>query len=283
MVRSRYTHHVASGRRRKRTVRENGRLPRIIARQLLIALILLLAAGIAKSVNAPVTNFISEKVRFVLNQNVELKSIYGYMDKAVTDLRNSIASSANSNVQAGENAGAAEASAKDTVSNVDNTTAIDTAVSGDLTSKQETSVLSASFVSESEAVTDMQTPVSGVLSSPWGERTDPFTGEKKFHEGIDIDVNKGASIKAVLDGIVEEAASSPSYGNYIKLGHNGGLETIYAHCSLLNVKKGAVVRQGEVIANAGDSGASVGVHLHFEVLLDGKPVNPLNYISLSSQ
>jgi murein DD-endopeptidase MepM/ murein hydrolase activator NlpD len=128
----------------------------------------------------------------------------------------------------------------------------------------------------------MLTPVSGILSSHFGERIDPFSGSPKFHEGVDIEAVKGAGIKAVLDGTVEEAGSSPSYGNYIKLSHAGGLETIYAHCSSLNVKKGLMVKQGEVIAKVGDSGASVGVHLHFEVLKDGKPVDPLDYIVLAA-
>ena len=283
MARSRYAHHTIPGRRRKRVARENGRLPRIIARQLLIALILLLAAGIAKSVNTPVTNFISEKVQFALEQNIELKSIYDYMDKAVVNLKNSIAPSSYDALQAREDGSAAETGAKDVTEDMGNIAAADKPASRDITSEPETSVLSASYVSEPQATTDMQTPVSGILSSLWGERTDPLTGKLKFHEGIDIEANKGASIKAVLDGNVEEAGSSPSYGNYVKLSHDGGLETVYAHCSVLNVKMGETVRQGELIAKAGDTGASVGVHLHFEVLKDGQPMNPLNYISLDGQ
>ena len=280
MARSRYAHHTVPGRKRKRVVRENGGLPRVIARQLLIALILLLAAGITKSVNTPVTNFISEKVQLVLQQNIELKSIYDYMDKAVVNLKNSIAPSSNDALQAREDDSAAETGAKEATDSIDNIAAADKPSIGDITSEPETSVLSANYVSEPQTVTDMLTPVSGILSSPWGERTDPLTGKLKFHEGIDIEANKGASIKAVLDGTVEEAGSSPSYGNYVKLGHDGGLETVYAHCSILNVKMGEAVKQGEVVAKAGDTGASVGVHLHFEVLKDGQPMNPLNYISL---
>lgn len=278
MARSRYAHHMVQGRRRKRAVRENGRLTRVIAMQLLIALVLLLAAGISKSVDTPVTNFISDKVRFVLEENIELKSIYDYMDKAVVNLKNSIAPASNDSLQARVD-GAVEAAAKDTEEPAGDIAAGDKPAGGEITSEPETSVLGASYVSEPQSV-EMQTPVSGILSSPWGERPDPLTGRLKFHEGIDIEAGRGAGIKAVLDGTVKEAGSSPSYGNYVKLGHDGELETVYAHCSVLNVKAGETVRQGEVIAKAGDTGASVGVHLHFEVLSAGRPVDPLNYISL---
>lgn len=283
MVRSRYAHHTAPGKRRKRAAREEGRLLRVIARQFMIALILLLAAGASKSIDTPVTNFISGKLQFVLEQNIELKSIYDYMDKAVINLKNSIAPSLNSDLQTKEDGIGAKTVEKAVTGASAGITAAALPEIRDVTSEPETSVLSASYVSEPQTDTDMETPVSGILSSPWGERTDPLTGKLKMHEGIDIEANKGANIKAALDGTVKEAGSSPSYGNYIRLSHEGGFETLYAHCSVLNVKKGEKVRQGDVIAKVGDSGASVGVHLHFEVLKDGQPMNPLNYITLNGQ
>lgn len=285
MGRSRYARHTAPDRKRRRAARENGRLPQIIARQFLISLVLLLVAGIAKNVNTPVTNFISENVRFTLEQNIELKSIYDYVDKAVVNLKNSIAPAAKDPLQASENGNGSEAGAGEAQTGGENAAAADAPISSAIPSEPETSVLSASFEGEPQSQTSvgMQTPVSGILSSPWGERTDPLTGELKFHEGIDIEANKGASIKAALGGTVEEAGSSPSYGNYVRLGHAGGFETVYAHCSSVNVQKGAAVKQGENIAKVGDTGTSAGVHLHFEVLKDGKPVNPLDYISLGGQ
>ncbi len=299
MARSRYARHSVQGRRRKKAVREKGGLPRLITKQILIALVLLLVAVAAKSLNTPATNFVSEKIRFVLVQNIELKSIYDYLDKTVVNLKNSIAPASNNAVRSGEDGAAGgtdtgdKAAPKDggkspadsvkTPAESGNSPAADTLSNGYAPSQPETSVLSASFVSESEAPAGMQTPVSGILSSPWGERKDPLTGVVKFHEGIDIEANKGAAIEAAMKGTVEEAGSSPTYGNYVKLGHAGGLETIYAHCSTVNAKKGEAVTQGETIARVGDTGASVGSHLHFEVLKDGKPVNPLDYISLDSQ
>lgn len=299
MARSRYARHSVQGRRRKKAAREKGGLPRLITKQILVALVLLLVAVAAKSLNTPATNFVTEKIRFVLVQNIELKSVYDYLDKTVVNLKNSIAPPPNNAVRSGEEGAAGGTDTEDKAAPKDGgksptdsikspadsgkSPAADTLTDSYAPTQPETSVLSASFISEPDAPTGMQTPVSGILSSPWGERKDPLTGEVRFHEGIDIEANKGAAIEAALDGAVEEAGSSPSYGNYIKLGHAGGLETIYAHCSTVNAKKGETVRQGETIAKVGDTGASVGSHLHFEVLKDGKPVNPLDYIRLDSQ
>lgn len=292
MARPRYVRRTAPGRRYKRTAREGGRLPRIIARQFLIALALLIVVGIVKSINSPATNYMSDQVRFALQQNIDLKSAYDYVDKAVVSLKNSIVPSKDAGDAngAGQDKGTAETNAAGQANDAiqpggqiqikpgnSGTDTAGTAPTVGLT--PESSVLSATYVADAEAVPDMQIPVNGVLSSRFGERTDPLTGAAKFHEGIDIEAGQGAGIKAALDGVVEEAGSSPSYGNYVRLKHQGGLETVYAHCSSLEVKKGSAVKQGEVIARVGDSGASVGVHLHFEVLKDGKPVDPLGYLN----
>jgi len=121
-------------------------------------------------------------------------------------------------------------------------------------------------------------PVSGKVSSPFGMRIHPITNAPEMHAGIDIEASKGTSIKAAMDGTVLEATNESSYGNYIKLGHTGGLTTLYAHCSQLLVKKGQAVKQGKVIAKVGDTGDAVGPHLHFEVSKGGEAVNPMEFI-----
>lgn len=282
VARPRYTRRTIPGKRYKNNARDNDRLPRIILRQLLAALVLLLIIGIVKSINSPVTNFLSEKVRFALTQNLELQNIYGYIDKTVADLKSSIAPSTKETAQNKLQGTGAEEAGKTTTEGTDNAAKTTAPTVGVETSPSEGSVLSASYVQDTKAVSEMLAPVTGILSSNFGERKDPLTGSRKLHEGIDIEAVKGADIKAALGGTVEEAGTSPSYGNYIRLSHNGGLETIYAHCSELDVKKGMSVKQGEVIAKVGDSGASVGVHLHFEILQNGKPVNPLDYITLAA-
>lgn len=280
MVRSRYPRRSIPVKRRKRPVRTVSSLPQTIIRQLTVSVLILLVAVMVKSINSPVTNFINDKIQFALKQNIEIKSIYEYVDNMIVKLKN---------VTLPENNSTAD---KGTIKEASQQEKSGLSIQQENTVNPETSVLAASM--DNSASTDKSTstdksagvgagliaPVKGVLSSSFGERNDPVTNTVKLHEGIDIDANEGESIVAALGGTVVEAGSSPSYGNYLKIRHAGGLETVYAHCSVLNVVQGREVKQGDVIAKVGDSGASVGVHLHFEVWKDGKPVNPLDYISL---
>ena len=93
------------------------------------------------------------------------------------------------------------------------------------------------------------------------------------HKGIDIAAKKGTKIKAAISGQVEEASSNSEYGNYIKI-KKGEILTVYAHCKKLKVSKGDKVKQGDVIATVGSTGKSTGPHLHFEIRLSGRYINP---------
>ena len=122
-------------------------------------------------------------------------------------------------------------------------------------------------------------PVNGDITSGFGWRTDPFTGEQKFHGGIDIGVAAGTPITAADAGIVTVANGVDSwgggYGFYVMVDHGGGDETLYAHCSSICVRYGQVVQKGEVIAYVGSTGNSTGNHLHFETRQDSDKINPL--------
>jgi len=122
-------------------------------------------------------------------------------------------------------------------------------------------------------------PVRGWVTSRFGIRTSPFSGILKFHEGLDIAAQTGTPVVAVADGVVIKAGFSTGYGNMVELSHGYGIRTLYAHNSRLNVKAGQRIRRGEVIAFAGDSGSSTGPHLHYEVRLNGLPVNPTKYLN----
>jgi len=122
-------------------------------------------------------------------------------------------------------------------------------------------------------------PVRGWVTSPFGPRTSPFTGIPAFHEGIDIAAQTGTPIIAPADGIVIKAEFSPGYGNMVEISHGYGIKTIYGHNSRLNVKAGQQVRRGDVISYVGDTGSSTGPHLHYEVRLNGLPVNPVKYLN----
>ena len=127
-------------------------------------------------------------------------------------------------------------------------------------------------------------PQSFTITSPFGYRQDPFTGEMSYHGGTDIAAPQGTPILAAADGTVTVANGTDpwggSYGYHVKLDHGGGMETLYAHCLAIAVTAGRQVRQGEVIGYVGSTGNSTGTHLHFEVWENGKRKNAMSYFVL---
>ena len=122
-------------------------------------------------------------------------------------------------------------------------------------------------------------PVSvGYRSSSYGWRIDPMLGVRSFHEGLDFSAAEGDEIKATASGIVIAAGKAPDYGNYVKIKHGGGIETRYAHASKLLVKKGDLVNKDQVIALVGNTGRSTGPHLHYEIRLNGRSLDPRKYL-----
>jgi len=119
-------------------------------------------------------------------------------------------------------------------------------------------------------------PVRGRITSPYGMRV--ISGRKDFHAGIDIGGPTGTNIVAAESGRVSYAGYMRGYGNVIILSHDGGYSTVYGHNSVNLVKKGQSIKKGSVIAKIGRTGNATGSHLHFEVRLSGKPVNPLSYL-----
>ena len=117
-------------------------------------------------------------------------------------------------------------------------------------------------------------PAAGYVSSPYGLR---FNGTE-FHQGIDIAADMGAPIVATADGVVTAAGWNGGYGNMVDVDHGGGIVTRYGHASALAVTVGQQVRRGEVIAYVGSTGRSTGPHVHYEVRVDGQPVNPAGYL-----
>ena len=117
-------------------------------------------------------------------------------------------------------------------------------------------------------------PAAGYVSSPYGLR---FDGTE-FHQGIDIAAEMGTPIVATADGVVTAAGWNDGYGNMVDVDHGGGIVTRYGHASALAVTVGQQVRRGEVIAYVGSTGHSTGPHVHYEVRVDGQPVNPAGYL-----
>jgi murein DD-endopeptidase MepM/ murein hydrolase activator NlpD len=125
----------------------------------------------------------------------------------------------------------------------------------------------------------MKTPIEGArLSSNYGRRKHPVLGYTRMHKGVDFSAPTGTPIMAAGDGVVERSSWFGSFGNYVRLRHNGSYKTIYAHMSKYGrgIKKGARVRQGQIIGYVGATGRVTGRHLHYEVYKDGTQVNPMN-------
>lgn len=122
-------------------------------------------------------------------------------------------------------------------------------------------------------------PSSTYVTSRYGYRTHPIFGDQRFHSGIDISANTGATIVAADSGTVSVATYSDSYGNYVTIYHSNGTYTLYAHMSSLAVSAGQSVSQGDTIGYAGSTGWATGPHLHFEIRANGGTVDPLAYFS----
>jgi murein DD-endopeptidase MepM/ murein hydrolase activator NlpD len=136
---------------------------------------------------------------------------------------------------------------------------------------------------ELAAATPSIWPAHGWLTGTFGGRSDPFTGEPGFHQGIDISTEKGHPVFATADGSIEAASYSGDYGNLIVVKHAFGLVTRYGHLSSFVVKPGQQVKRGDVIGYVGSTGRSTGAHLHYEILANGKLINPLQLLTGPAQ
>ena len=115
-------------------------------------------------------------------------------------------------------------------------------------------------------------------SSSFGWRRDPFLGIRAFHAGLDFSAAQGEEIKSTGAGMVTMVAKDKSYGNFLKIKHGDGLETRYAHCSKILVKKGDIIEKNQVVALVGNTGRSTGPHLHYEIRLHGRALDPRQYL-----
>ena len=147
---------------------------------------------------------------------------------------------------------------------------------------QKLSVLESLLMSRSlhERVMPSGKPIAdGWLSSKYGKRNDPFTGKQDFHKGLDFAGKKGSEVITVGDGVVSWAGKRSGYGNLIEINHGNGYTTRYGHNQKHLVQVGDKVKKGQQIALMGSTGRSTGPHVHFEVLQNGKTVNPSKYIA----
>ncbi len=122
-------------------------------------------------------------------------------------------------------------------------------------------------------------PVNGRISSSFGRRLDPFSGEGSYHPGVDLEASMGTPVRAAADGVVRGAEWQGAYGRAVVIDHGGAVQTLYGHLSRFSVIAGQPIRRGEVIGYSGNTGRASGPHLHYEVRMGGTPVNPYHYLA----
>ncbi|HEX2927833.1 MAG TPA: M23 family metallopeptidase, partial [Ruminiclostridium sp.] len=273
------------------TPRRNGRntnpdiLSTIAAAKMLVVVVFLSVVALCKAAHTPATeNFVS-KIKEVTTINYDVNK---YLLNAANTIGIKLPAGSG---QLKKITGALQGNNENNDSDVQTSAAIDKAtpdVAGHTTSVDSSTSPSGNTASADGSVNTLGEaeikdiaekysfihPIKGEIVSPFGTRTDPLTGKPQFHTGIDIEANMGTSIKAALSGEVTEVGSSPEYDKYIKLKHNDGITTLYAHCSILIAKTGQTVNQGDVIAKVGNSEDDSSSNLHFEVWKDNKAIDP---------
>ncbi|MGB3210301.1 MAG: M23 family metallopeptidase [Desulforhopalus sp.] len=125
-------------------------------------------------------------------------------------------------------------------------------------------------------------PVKGPITSRYGKRKDPLNNKSAFHSGIDFRGKRGEKIFATADGVVKKAFRNGGYGNYVLIDHGNGYTTSFSHMQKYLVKKGDKIERGQVIGLVGNTGRSTGTHLHYEIALDKKSINPYNFLKVAS-
>lgn len=290
--------------RRHTRIPQQGGLRRLLAFQTLVSFILLLIIIIAKNVRIAPADFITGNVRYVLEHNVELNSIYTFAKTTVLDIKNSILPDTEKNIGTGmtaetddylkkadkdlhviEGNNTDQADQKNQTDRIGNNDALPNELQLPEASPG-TSVLAASsgaidaYTTNEPGAFGMISPAIGSVATPFGEIEGPG-GLVRMHKGIDISVDRISEVKAALDGIVADSGSAPGYGNFIKLIHDNGLTTIYGNCSSIAVKINDPVKKGYVIAGIGED-SMTGGHLHFEVWQENDPVDPLDYITVTA-
>lgn len=281
-------------RKNKRIRIYNLKAYRKILTQLIICCLILILIVSAKSIDNPLANEAKKRIDDCISSNIDWKGTY---NSASAWLSN-IASFSKSLIYPGEKNKAAD-QIKETgtpntkqdldtknVSKNEQQKAIIPSNSGENISKTVTPVFSS--INSMDIDIDyikskykLAIPVNSAISSRYGIRINPITHKEELHPGIDISANTGTSIHAAFAGEIIESRKGTTFGNYIKIKTGKDIVSVYAHCSKLLVKKGQKVAKGQVIAKVGNTGMSLGPHVHFEVWRGDRTVNPTSLLSFS--
>lgn len=126
-------------------------------------------------------------------------------------------------------------------------------------------------------------PAIGKISSHYGKRNSPFSGRDQFHQGLDISAPIGTKVFAPADGVIVNAHWDGAYGNVVEVDHGFGLKTKYAHLSKFTVNAGERIKRGQLLGAVGTTGRSTGPHLHYEITLNGKHLDPQRFVELAKE
>ena len=129
------------------------------------------------------------------------------------------------------------------------------------------------------ATTPSLMPVNGYPSDRFGMRRDPFTNKSDFHPGVDISAPRGSRVIATADGMVDFAGRNLGYGKLVELNHHFGVITRYGHLAEINVKQGQQVRKGDIVGYVGQTGRATGPHVHYEIRLNGRALDPFRFLA----
>ncbi|WP_050753382.1 M23 family metallopeptidase [Pseudobacteroides cellulosolvens] len=308
-----YQRRNTYNRKKKKSGENNNRLAFVIVKQLIISLVFFLLVSAVMNFDSPMTDFLTDKVSYVMEYNVEINDIFGKI-YSLTDMlkKNNLNKDNNKDEEekpidiSGTEDSAIPASAQ--VYQLDNEDFSKIDYGGIIEEDEhdtEDKKLDANENNPDEKLEKSQpkanennindtkksditnktnlkfiAPLIAPLGSKFGERIHPIKGSVEMHKGVDIKANYGVAIKAAMAGKVIEAGPCSTFGNLVKIDHQNGYITLYAHCSVTIAKKGKMVKQGDVIAKVGSTGSSTGPHLHFEIWKDNKAVNPLYYVKI---
>ncbi len=315
IVRPKYSRQTGTPRKNRRQS-ENDMMSTVFAAKMLAVVVFLSVFALCKAADTPTTNYFVSKVKLITTENFDAnKYLLGAANALGIKLpEKNAAARSDTEPSTGADSGSVEQTAvngssrqqisdqngpdmKSSVqtsrtpdSSRENIPGAETGSEGVSSSISDTikAISQVPVLEEAEvkALADKYSfviPIKGQIDSPFGVRTDPLSGNTVFHSGIDIKANMGTSIKAALDGEVTEVGSSPEYDNYVKVKHDDGLYTVYAHCSILVAKQGQKVKQGDVIAKVGDTEGLPGAYLHFEVWKGDKAADPEKLLNLLNQ
>ncbi len=244
-TRAKYTRY--SGTRKVRDRRRKKGFAGRVVRQLLISITILLAVWFFKGVDTPAAKYGIEKIRWVTQKNISLESVY--RDLAGLFGSQQIKTLPPDKADPGEKTVSEKA----------------VPVIADF---NESLAVSASFIC----------PIEGYVTRTYGEKINPLKKSLWFHSGIDIEPAGETAVRAAREGTITGTGSSEMYGPYIRIRHEGGWETVYAHCSEITAVMGEQVEAGEIIADVAPPEGTLSSHLHFEIWRDGLPVDPLDYL-----